>query len=173
MATKQNPMRDIFIDKLVIQCCAGGEADQFTKASKVLKQLTDQDVAYGKSRLTIRGFGIRRGQKISGKVTVRGKKAQDILDRALKIKDFTLDESCFSQEGHFGFGITEHIALNMKYDPSIGIFGMDFMVVLGRPGGRVSKRKHNRTRIGHSHRITKDEAIQYAKEKLEITVVKK
>ena len=36
--------------------------------------------------------------------------------------------------GNFGFGIQEHIDLGIKYDPSIGIYGMDFYVVLGRPG---------------------------------------
>jgi large subunit ribosomal protein L11e len=36
--------------------------------------------------------------------------------------------------GNFGFGIQEHIDLGIKYDPSIGIYGLDFYVVLGRPG---------------------------------------
>jgi large subunit ribosomal protein L11e len=40
----------------------------------------------------------------------------------------------FSQNGNFGFGIQEHIDLGIKYDPSIGIYGLDFYVVLGRPG---------------------------------------
>ena len=40
----------------------------------------------------------------------------------------------FSANGNFGFGIQEHIDLGIKYDPSIGIFGLDFFVVLQRPG---------------------------------------
>lgn len=40
----------------------------------------------------------------------------------------------FSATGNFGFGIQEHIDLGIKYDPSIGIYGLDFYVVLGRPG---------------------------------------
>ena len=40
----------------------------------------------------------------------------------------------FSDTGNFGFGIQEHIDLGIKYDPSIGIYGMDFYVVLGRSG---------------------------------------
>ena len=43
----------------------------------------------------------------------------------------------FSQTGNFGFGIDEHIDLGIKYDPSIGIYGMDFYVVMGRAGERV------------------------------------
>ena len=44
----------------------------------------------------------------------------------------------FSQNGNFGFGIQEHIDLGIKYDPSIGIYGLDFYVVLGRPGKLIS-----------------------------------
>lgn len=35
----------------------------------------------------------------------------------------------FSDTGNFGFGIQEHIDLGIKYDPSIGIYGLDFYVV--------------------------------------------
>lgn len=43
----------------------------------------------------------------------------------------------FAESGNFGFGIDEHIDLGIKYDPSIGIYGMDFYVVMGRKGQRV------------------------------------
>lgn len=166
-------MRQIRVEKLVIQCCVGGEGDQLTKVSKVLTQLTDQQPAYGKSRLTVRGFGIRRGQNISAKVTVRGDKAIDIIERALRVKSYELPESCFSENGNFGFGITEHIDLGIKYDPAIGIFGMDFFIVLGRPGNRVAKRKHSQTRVGATHRLTKQDGIDFATQKFEVNVTSK
>merc|ERR1712087_713513 len=96
---------------------------------------------YGRARYTIRSFGIRRNEKISCFVTVRGEKAREILDRALKVKEYELRNSCFNDTGCFGFGITEHIDLGMKYDPSTGIYGMNFFIVLKRAGDRVSKRK--------------------------------
>merc|ERR1719230_2222907 len=58
----------------------------------------------------------------------------------------------FSSQGSFGFGITEHIDLGLKYDPSTGIYGMDFYVHLSRPGGRVAKRKLKTSRVGSQHR---------------------
>ncbi len=70
-------------------------------------------------------------------------------------------ERNFSESGNFGFGISEHIDLGLKYDPSIGIFGMDFYVVLGRAGYRVSRRKRCNNRIGKSHKITKSEAMNW------------
>ena len=90
-------MREIRIEKLIVHCCVGGEGDQVTKASTVLNQLSEQKPAFGKSRLTVRNFGIRRGQKISTMVTVRGKKAEEILHKALRVKAYELSESCFSQ----------------------------------------------------------------------------
>lgn len=72
----------------------------------------------------------------------------------------------FSQNGNFGFGIQEHIDLGIKYDPSIGIYGMDFYIVLGRPGFNISKRKRKQSRVGSKHRITKDEAMKWFQQKV-------
>jgi large subunit ribosomal protein L11e len=102
---------------------------------------------------------------------VRGPKALDIIERGLKVKEYELKKANFSQLGHFGFGISEHIDLGVKYDPSTGIFGMDFYVVLGRPGFRVARRKHATARVGASHRISKDEAHKWFIEKFEGTLV--
>ena len=91
--------------------------------------------AYIPARFTIRSFSIRRNEKISVHATIRGEKALEILERGLKVKD----------------------------DPNTGIFGMDFYVQLARPGGRVSKRKAQRSHIGYSHKVTREEAMEWFK----------
>ena len=73
----------------------------------------------------------------------------------------------FSATGCFGFGITEHIDLGLKYDPSTGIFGMDFFVVLIRPGYRVAHRKIRPGKIGNNHKVTKKDAISWFQQKYE------
>ena len=80
----------------------------------------------GKARYTVRTFGIRRNEKIAVHVTVRGPKAEEIIERGLKVKEYELRKRNFSETGNFGFGISEHIDLGIKYDPAIGIYGMDF-----------------------------------------------
>ena len=48
---------------------------------------------------------------------------------------------------------------------NIGIYGMDFYVVLGRAGARVAKRRRAQGRVGVSHRVTKDESVKWFQQK--------
>merc|ERR1712167_71862 len=107
-----------------------------------------------KAKYTIRSFGIKRNEKIAVHVTVRGEKADELLRRGLRVKEFELRKKNFSKDGNFGFGIDEHIDLGIKYDTNTGIFGMDFYVILGRAGKRVARRKHARGKFGKFQRIT-------------------
>ena len=129
----------------------------------MLEQLTGQTPVTSKARYTVRHFGIRRNEKIAVHVTIRGPKAEEILERGLKVKEYELRRKNFSETGNFGFGIQEHIDLGARYDPSIGIFGMDFYVVMGRPGTRVARRKQKKARIGFQHRVKKEDTMSWFK----------
>merc|ERR1712157_712065 len=99
-----------------------------------------------------------RNEKISVHCTVRGAKAEEILERGFKVKEYELRKENFSANGSFGFGIQEHIDLGIKYDPSIGIYGMDFYVVMKRPGYSITQRRRCKARVGFSHKLTKEDA---------------
>ncbi|CAD8187774.1 unnamed protein product [Paramecium octaurelia] len=165
--TKENVMRKIRIEKLMVHICAGESGDKLTKAAKVLEDLTGQKPVFGKARYTVRSFGIRRNEKISVFCTIRGDQAKDILFRGLRVKEMELKKRNFSESGNFGFGIQEHIDLGLKYDPYTGIFGMDFYVVLSRPGLRVAQRKSRGARLGTAQRVSKKEAMEWFKQTFE------
>ena len=138
----------VSLKKLSLNICVGESGDQLTRASKILEELTGQKPSIGRAEKTIRSFGIQRNEEMSAFCTVRGSLANDLLERALRIKEYRLLARCFTEQGTFAFGIDEHIDLEgMKYDPNVGIFGMNFVVVCGKPGT--------------DSRVTKEEAISW------------
>merc|ERR1711964_444572 len=127
----------------------------------------DQKPVYSKCCKTIRSWSVRRNEKIAVHVTVRGDKAEEILERGLKVHEYELRKKNFSAAGSFGFGITEHIDLGIKYDPSTGIYGMDFYVHLCRPGRRVMARKIRHGRVSCRHQLKMDEGKKWFQTKFD------
>lgn len=166
-------MREIKIDKVVVNSCVGEAGERLQKVRKVIEEITGAKAVVTKAKIRQPKWGIRPGLEIGTKVTLREKKAQDFLKRSLEAKDFTLKESNFDNSGNFAFGIAEHIEIpGVRYDPKTGIIGFDVIIALKRPGYRIKRRKYRKKSIGKKQRIDKQEAIGFAKEKLNIKVVK-
>lgn len=164
-----NPMKEIKVEKVVINIGAGSDREKLEKAKKLLEDLTGRKplVTKTKKRTT---FGMPKGRPIGVKITLRKSPAVEMLKRLLESKDKKLSSRCFDKNGNFSFGIQEHIDIpGTKYNPKIGIFGMDVCVSLQRPGYRVRERRLSK-KIGKKHRITKEEAIKFIKENFGVEI---
>jgi len=167
-----NPMQEVRIEKLTLNIGVGEGGDKILKAEKVLKEITGRKPIRTVAKKTIRDFGIRKGEPVGCKVTLRGGAAEEILRRLLGAVEKRLNESTFDDQGNFSFGIKEHIDIpGVKYDPEIGIFGMDVSVALCKPGYRIKYRRRETRRIPRAHRVTKDEAVNFMSGKFSIQVI--
>jgi large subunit ribosomal protein L5 len=167
-----NPMRRVVLDKVTVNIGLGESGERLQRAYNLLQELTGSKPVYTLAKKTIREFGIRRGAPIGVKVTLRGKKAEEFLNRVLEAVGRRLKEESFDDYGNVAFGISEHVLIpGTKYDPEVGIFGMDVAITLRRPGYRVMLRKRKRSRIPKRHRVTKEEAMEFLKKNFNVTIV--
>ncbi|MBO3754352.1 MAG: 50S ribosomal protein L5 [Candidatus Brockarchaeota archaeon] len=166
-----NPMRRIMIEKVVVNISPGKPGEPLEKAKQVLTLLTGMKPAERRARKTIKEFGVRRREAIAAIVTLRGSRAEEFLERAFTAVGRKVKASSF-QNGVFSFGVKEHIQFpGVKYDPKIGVLGMDICVKLCRPGFRVMYRRRRRSSVGRVHRITKEEAINFMRQRFGLEVV--
>jgi len=165
-----NPMRDIRIEKITLNIGCGEAGEKLDKAKKLLEILTNKKIVITNTHKRTT-FGMAKGRPIGCKITLRGKDAEEFLKKALDAVDFKLTKSVFDKQGSFSFGIKEHIDIHgVKYDPEIGIFGMDVCVTLERPGFRV-KRKKISHKIGKKHLIKLEEAMDWVVKNYKVEIV--
>ncbi len=165
-------MREIRIEKVVVNVGVGEAGDKLVKAQKVLELVTRQKPTQTMARTAVRDWGVRRGMPIGTKVTLRGEAAEAFLKRALSIRNNRLPGYSFDPRGNFSFGVPDYTDFEgMKYDPEIGVFGMDIAVSLQRPGFRVAKRRVRSHPIPRYHRISRDEGIAFIKGHFGVEVV--
>lgn len=171
-AWKENPMLAPKIDKVVVNLSVGKSGEPLEKAVKVLEELTGQTPCRRKAKQTIRDFGIRKGESIACIVTLRKQGAMDFLDRVLPVIDRKIPGTSFDRQGNFSFGIKEHIEIQgVKYDPDVGILGMDVCVSMVRPGYRIKNRRREKARIGSGHVLRPEESMAFAKNVLKVEIV--
>ncbi|WP_458747205.1 50S ribosomal protein L5 [Candidatus Nitrosocosmicus sp. T] len=167
---KINPMKEIQVSKVVINIGVGKSGDPVEKAKNALSELTGKTPSVRGAKKSVRDFGIHKGEPIGAMVTLRRTDATNFLRRVIESKRNVIKNSSFDNNGNISFGIHEHIDIpGTKYNPDIGIFGMDVCAALTRPGYRISKRR-NPSRIGKSHKITKDESIEFFKAQFGVEV---
>jgi len=166
-----NPMQQVGIAKATVNIGVGEGGERLARAEKLLENITSQKPVRTFSKVTNPEFGIRKGQPIACKVTLRGEKAHDAVKLILSGLDKRIRSSQFDKQGNLSFGIEEHIDIpGMRYDPDIGIFGMNVSITFEKPGYRIKRRKIQQKHIPHKHQVTPDETMEYMQEKFQIKI---
>ena len=167
----ENRMRMIKIEKLTLNIGTGMPGEKLEKALKLLNKVSQSKPVSTVTKKRIPTWGVRPGLEIGAKVTLRGKKAEELLTRLLKAKGNVLPSSKFDRTGNFSFGVAEYIDIpGVEYDATIGITGLEIAVTLMRPGFRIRSRQRKRKSIPESHAITKEDAINFMKDKFKVKV---
>jgi large subunit ribosomal protein L5 len=167
-----NPMQNARIEKITLNIGAGKDQQKLEKGFALLQKISGMQPVRTITNARIAGWGLRPGLPIGCMVTLRKKKAADLLKRLLHAKDNTLKMSQFDSSGNVAFGIPEYIDIEgIEYDPKIGVIGLEVCVTLEKPGYRIKKRRLQKKRISKRHIVKKEEAIKFMQENFNVNVV--
>jgi large subunit ribosomal protein L5 len=167
--TEFHEMREPRIEKVVVHMGVGQGGVELQNAEGILQEITGQDTVRTQAKAPEPEFGLRKGDPIGAKVTLRSEDAVDFLERALPAAD--IDRRQFDDTGNVSFGIEEHTDFpSQEYDPNVGIYGMDVTVNLTRPGYRVAKRDQVTRQIPSGHRLDPEDAVAYLEANFDVEV---
>ena len=173
MSEMQNPMLEPRIIKVTVNIGVGEGGDRLSLAQRVLELLTGVKSVRTLGRQQNRDLKVRLGAPIGCKATMR--KSDDIkkfLTDAFWVRENVIPSWNFDSQGNLSFGIRDYTEFpDQKYDPDIGIYGMDINVVLERQGHRVSRRRRASSKVASSHRLSSAESIAWFKENFGLTIM--
>jgi large subunit ribosomal protein L5 len=134
-----NPMQVPRLEKVTINMGVGEalkDGRMLETAVEDLQTITGQKAVITKARKSIAGFKLREGSAIGAKVTLRGDRMWEFIDRLVtiaipRIRDFRgLNPKAFDGHGNFTLGLTEQLIFpEIDYDKVAKVRGMDITVV--------------------------------------------
>ena len=134
----KNDMQIPRLDKIVLNIGCGAEAVKDSKKAKSaqedLSKIAGQMAVTTKAKKSIAGFRVREEMPLGAKVTLRGDRMYDFLDRLIgiampRIRDFRGVKPSFDGRGNFAMGIKEHIVFpEIEFDKVDEVWGMDIII---------------------------------------------
>lgn len=127
------------IEKIVVNTCLGDVKDNsksFNLAVDEIKAITGQKPVIVNAKKSIANFKLREGMKLGAKVTLRGEKMYEFLDKLLsialpRVRDFKgISPKSFDGRGNYSLGIKEQLIFpEIQYDKIEKVRGFDIVVV--------------------------------------------
>ena len=168
----ENSMKKIFLSKVVLNMGVGKSGEPIEIGKETLFQITGKKPNSRNAKKSLRDWGVRKGEPIGVAVTVRNDDAIELLKRLLLAKDNKINGRAIDNEGNMSFGIKEHIDIpGIKYDPKIGILGLEVSASLVRSGFNIRLRSQHKSKVGKKHRISRDDSIKFLTENFGVQIV--
>jgi large subunit ribosomal protein L5 len=134
-----NDMQIPRLDKIVLNIGCGAEAVRDSKKAKSavedLTTIAGQKAVMTMAKTSIAGFRVREGMPMGAKVTLRGDRMYEFMDRLVtiampRIRDFRgINGKSFDGRGNYAFGIKEHIIFpEINFDKIDESWGMDIVI---------------------------------------------
>ena len=170
----KNPMKKPYLEKIILNIGVGSGGEELERASKVLETISGKTSVKTLSKKNVKEFNLRKGRPIGTMVTVRGAEAEKLLKRLLIVSNNRILRKSFDNYGNFGFGITEHITIpGIDYETEIGIWGLNVVGRIVRPGMRVRYRRKKKAKVPSHHYVSRDEAQYFLKTNYGVNIVEK
>ncbi|MBW7922021.1 MAG: 50S ribosomal protein L5 [Rubellimicrobium sp.] len=134
-----NDMQAPRLDKIVLNIGCGSEAVRDSKKAKSAAEdlaiIAGQKAVVTKATKSVAGFRLREGMAVGAKVTLRGDRMYEFLDRLItvalpRVRDFRgVSGKAFDGHGNYAFGLKEHIVFpEINFDKVDEIWGMDIVI---------------------------------------------
>ncbi len=170
--TSKNSKIQPHIAKITVNIGVGEAGEKLQKAETVLQKITGQKPIQTLSKTTNKDWALRKQMPIGCKVTLRKEKAKHFLTEALKTRENKIADYSFDDQGNFSFGIPDHTLFEgQRYDPNIGIFGMDINITMEKPGYRIKHRRIDRRHIPARFQLNRMETIEYIQKTFKVEVI--
>jgi len=129
-------LQKIVVNMGVGKATTGGDKNRVEQAAEQLGQITGQKAQIRKARVAVSGFKLREGMEIGCRVTLRGRRMYEFLDRLIsialpRIRDFRgVNPKSFDGNGNYSMGLAEQLVFP-EIDPDKATFtqGMDITMV--------------------------------------------
>ncbi|SDJ13141.1 50S ribosomal protein L5 [Lutimaribacter saemankumensis] len=146
----KNDMQIPRLDKIVLNIGCGAEAVKDSKKAKSaqedLSMIAGQKALITTAKNSIAGFRVREGMPMGAKVTLRGDRMYEFLDRLIsiampRIRDFRgVPGKSFDGRGNYAMGLKEHIVFpEINFDKVDEVWGMDIVIATTAPTDAEAK----------------------------------
>ena len=166
-----NKMKEISVEKITLNIGAGKDQSRLEKGIKLIQSIAGRAPVKTFAKKRVQEWGLRIGLPIGCKLTLRNEEATELLKRLLEARENTLAISNLDNEGNISFGIKEYIDIpGVRYDPEIGIMGLQVCITLKRKGFRIKHRAIKKSLIPKRHRVGKDDAADFMKKNFNLKI---